>query len=173
MDLKVPRKLVDVTKISISTENRISNSVYCQNSSWPIRRLRKGLTTFDRRNKACVFRQLVFFWICHFHHIFWNSDYRQRFPLESTRIWRSRIHRLCALSFHLQFQVLSTPPVDGHANKLMIQNYCLQYFKSSPPRKLLFFSFFPSLFLVLNPHGWRANSLRNFLFLFLVWNLHS
>jgi len=61
MDLKVPRKLVDVTKISISTENRISNSVYCQNSSWPIRRLRKGLTTFDRRNKACVFRQLFFF----------------------------------------------------------------------------------------------------------------
>ena len=28
-DLKVPRKLIDVTNISISTENRISKSVYC------------------------------------------------------------------------------------------------------------------------------------------------
>jgi len=41
---------------------------------------------------------------------FWNSDYRQRFPLKLTDIWRYRIHTLCVLSFHLQFKALSSPP---------------------------------------------------------------
>jgi len=36
---------------------------------------------------------------CHFSEIFWNSDYRQRIPLKSTDIWKSRIHTLCVLSF--------------------------------------------------------------------------
>jgi len=34
-----------------------------------------------------------------FFYIFWNSDYRQRFPLKSTEIWRSRKHWFCVLKF--------------------------------------------------------------------------
>jgi len=36
-----------------------------------------------------------------FFYIFWNSDYRQRFPLKSTEIWRSRKHQFCVLKFPL------------------------------------------------------------------------
>jgi len=36
------------------------------------------------------------FW---FFYIFWNSDFRQRFPLKSTEIRRSRKHRFCVLKF--------------------------------------------------------------------------
>jgi len=35
------------------------------------------------------------------HSIFWNSDFRQRFPLKSTEIWRSKKHRFCVLKFPL------------------------------------------------------------------------
>jgi len=48
--------------------------------------------------------------VCHCSKTFWNSDYRQRFPPKSTNFWRFRIHILCVLSFHLQFEALSTPP---------------------------------------------------------------
>jgi len=36
-----------------------------------------------------------------FFYIFWNSDYRQRFPRQSTDIWRDRKHRFCVLKFPL------------------------------------------------------------------------
>ena len=52
----------------------------------------RGLTTFARRNKACIFCKLIeviLSWICHFSKIFWNSDYCQRNPLKSNAIWRS------------------------------------------------------------------------------------
>ena len=35
------------------------------------------------------------------HSIFWNSDFRQRFPLKSTEIWRSKKHWFCVLKFPL------------------------------------------------------------------------
>jgi len=34
--------------------------------------------------------------------IFWNSDYRKRFPLKSTAIWRYRKHRFCVLKYPLK-----------------------------------------------------------------------
>ena len=37
----------------------------------------------------------------YFFYIFWISDYRQRFPLKSTEIWRYRIHRFGVLKFPL------------------------------------------------------------------------
>ena len=46
-----------------------------------------------------------------FSKTFWNSDYHQRFPLKSTDIWRYRIQPFYVLSFHLQYQALSTPSV--------------------------------------------------------------
>jgi len=36
-----------------------------------------------------------------FFYIFWNSDYRQRFPLKSTQIWRYKTHQFCVLKFPL------------------------------------------------------------------------
>jgi len=36
-----------------------------------------------------------------FFYKFWDSDYRQRFPLESTEIWRYRKHRFSVLKFPL------------------------------------------------------------------------
>ena len=65
---------------------------------------RKGLTTFAWR--TVTKRESSFFWI------FWNSEYRQRFPLnilklgsspeislKSTGIWRSRKYWFCVLKF--------------------------------------------------------------------------
>ena len=54
----------------------------------------------------------LYFGICYFSKIFWNSDYRQRFPIKPTDIWRYGIQLFCVLSFHLQFEALWTPPVD-------------------------------------------------------------
>jgi len=36
-----------------------------------------------------------------FFYVFWNSDYRQRFPLKSTEIWRYRKHLFYVLKFPL------------------------------------------------------------------------
>jgi len=36
-----------------------------------------------------------------FLYTFWSSDYRQRFPLKSTEIWRCRKHQFCVLKFPL------------------------------------------------------------------------
>ena len=38
--------------------------------------------------------------ICHFSKIFWNSRYRQKFPLKLIEIWRSRIQTLSVSNFH-------------------------------------------------------------------------
>jgi len=42
------------------------------------------------------------FGICNSSKIFWNSDYRQRFPVKSIDIGRYRIQPFCVFSFHLQ-----------------------------------------------------------------------
>jgi len=58
-----------------------------------------------RRNKVCVFLLLYILKLTLIardsHLIFSNSDCRQRFPIKSTEIRRSRKHRFCVLKFPL------------------------------------------------------------------------